>query len=308
MVLTAKWAEYSEPTIFTLSISEPNTAVTLNLYQSKANGVKITWSLPNGEQLEETNNVAGQVSFTHTYAEPGPYTVKILRQNGAYLLGKNNDESAVMPAAVLTDVQFAFDVATTNPGAFRFAVNLVNANLTKFMTSIASNMFDGCSRLTTLSNYALELPDAIATIGPAAFRDCVSLSRVTLPAKLRTLGDNAFRNCSNITAAVFKQNCPLTVIQDYAFFACEHLEQVVLPKGLTTIKSNAFNHCTAIEEIQLPATVVNIGDTAFSYCENLSHIVIPAANMMSFGTCNFEGCSQLQTAGPVGGNYNIEFG
>ena len=213
-----------------------------------------------------------------------------------------------MPAAVLTDVQFAFDVATTNPGAFRFAVNLVNANLTKFMTSIASNMFDGCSRLTTLSNYALELPDAIATIGPAAFRDCTSLSRVTLPAKLRTLGDNAFRNCSNITAAVFKQNCPLTVIQDYAFFACEHLEQVVLPKGLTTIKSNAFNHCTAIEEIQLPATVVNIGDTAFSYCENLSHIVIPAANMMSFGTCNFEGCSQLQTAGPVGGNYNIEFG
>ena len=64
MVLTAKWAEYSEPTIFTLSISEPNTAVTLNLYQSKANGVKITWSLPDGEQLEETNNVAGQVSFT----------------------------------------------------------------------------------------------------------------------------------------------------------------------------------------------------------------------------------------------------
>ena len=53
---------------------------------------------------------------------------------------------------------------------------------------------------------------------------------------------------------------------------------------------------------------MNIGDTTFSYCENLSHIVIPAANMMSFGTCNFEGCPQLQTAGPLGGNYNVEFG
>ncbi len=41
-VLTAKWVEYSEPTVFTISISEPNTVVTLNLSQSKANGVKIT--------------------------------------------------------------------------------------------------------------------------------------------------------------------------------------------------------------------------------------------------------------------------
>ena len=308
IVLTAKWIEYSEPTIFTVSISEPNTTVTLNLEQSKANGVKVTWNLLDGEQIDETNNTAGQVSFTHTYAEPGPYTIQVLRQNGTYLLGKNNDESAIMPAAVLTDIQFAFDVATTKSGAFRFAVNLVNANLTRFMTSIASNMFDGCSRLATLYNYALKLPDAITTIESAAFRDCVSLSGVTLPAKLRTLGDNAFRNCSNITAVIFEQNCPLTVIQDYAFFACERLERITLPKNLTTIKSNAFSSCTTIEEIQLPATVVNIGDSVFSYCENLSHIVIPAANMMSFGTCNFEGCRQLQTAGPLGGNYNVEFG
>ena len=310
-VLTAKWIEYSEPTIFTVSISEPNTTVTLNLSQSKENGVKVIWNLLNGEQLEETNNAAGQVSFTHTYAEPGPYTIQILRQNGTYLLGKNNDESAVMPAAVLTDIQFAFDITTTNPGAFRGAVNLTNANLTRFMTSIASSMFDGCSSLATLSNYTLELPDAITSIGSAAFRGCTSLSRVTLPAKLHTLGENAFRNCSNITAVVFEQNCPLTVIQDYAFSACEHLEQITLPKNLTTIESNAFSSCTTIEEIQLPATVVNIGDSVFSYCKNLSHIVIPATNMMSFGTCNFEGCPQLQTAGPIkqsGGNYAIEFG
>ncbi len=213
-----------------------------------------------------------------------------------------------MPAAALTDVQFAFDVATTNPGAFRFAINLANANLTKFMTSIAPNMFDGCSNLVTLSNLTLELPDTITTIGSAAFRDCSSLSSVTLPAKLRSLGDNAFRNCSSLTDVIFNQNCPLTTIQEYAFFVCEHLERITLPKNLTTIKPNAFNHCTAIEEIQLPATVVDIGDTVFAYCENLSHIVIPATNMTSFGVCNFEGCPQLQTAGPIGGDYNIEFG
>ena len=250
-VLTAKWIGYSEPTIFTVSISEPNTTVTLNLSQLKENGVKVIWNLLNGEQLEETNNAAGQVSFTHTYAEPGPYTIQILRQNGTYLLGDtNNVESAVMPAAVLTDIQFAFDVATTNPGAFRGAVNLTNANLTRFMTSIAPYAFDECSSLATLSNYTLEFPNAITTIGSAAFRNCVGLSRVTLPAKLHTLGENAFRNCSNITAVVFEQNCPLTVIQDYAFFACEHLEQITLPKNLTTIESNAFSSCTTIEEIK----------------------------------------------------------
>ena len=303
--LTAFWAEYSEPTYINVSILEPETEVKLNLYQSQANAVKVKWD---NDSQWETINTSGQVVFTHTYSNAYPYTIQILRQNGNYLLGKNSDTPAIEPITVLSDIQFAFDVTTTNAGAFKGAVSLANANLTRFMTSIAPYAFDGCINLNTLANNTNKLPDSITSIGTGAFRNCTRLTSVIFPAKIQTLGDNTFRNCTGITSAIFNVNSPLAVISSQAFFGCTSLSQLVLPNRLTTIKAEAFDYCLALETINLPAAVTTLGDNVFSLCANLSSVTIPATQMLSMGTSIFSGCPLLQTAGPLNGNYDIKFG
>ena len=53
--------------------------------------------------------------------------------------------------------------------------------------------------------------------------------------------------------------------------------------------------------------MANLGDAVFSYCTSLEHIVFEAT-AMGAGTSCFQNCPQLVTAGPLGGDYNIEFG
>ena len=58
----------------------------------------------------------------------------------------------------------------------------------------------------------------------------------------------------------------------------------VIITGFSVIESNAFYECSSLTSVTIPNSVTTMGHSAF------------------------EGCSNLKTAGPIGGGYNIEFG
>ena len=61
----------------------------------------------------------------------------------------------------------------------------------------------------------------------------------------------------------------------YVFWGCNHLEEVVLGKGLTSVDEYAFSGCTGLKQITIPENVQSIDAQAFAGCTNLTDIYIP---------------------------------
>eukprot|EP01043_Picozoa_sp_COSAG02_P084442 COSAG02_NODE_22277_length_757_cov_4.626140_1_plen_132_part_01 len=73
----------------------------------------------------------------------------------------------------------------------------------------------GC---TTVENGHAEIPASVTTIDANDFRDCATLTTVSLPASLRTIGSEAFRNSGLTALPAFPDN--VTSIHSTAFKDC----------------------------------------------------------------------------------------
>lgn len=181
-------------------------------------------------------------------------------------------------------------------------------------------------------------------IGMYAFEGCESVKKITLPATLQQIGDHAFRYCTSLegvyiedikawceTTFVTETSNPLYYakhlylngeeakiidipdgtkrISDYAFYGCEAINAVAIPKTTLTIGKSAFQECTALialtmekgltqidtwafqgcvklEEVVVPQTVTNIGSGAFRNCTSLASMTIPFVGMEQGATGN----------------------
>ncbi|GMI25841.1 hypothetical protein TrCOL_g9361 [Triparma columacea] len=67
---------------------------------------------------------------------------------------------------------------------------------------ISERAFDGCSSLT-----AITIPDGVTSIGRAAFRHCVALTKLILSPAV-SIGLDCFENCTALIAAAADKNMP----------------------------------------------------------------------------------------------------
>ena len=63
---------------------------------------------------------------------------------------------------------------------------------------------------------------------------------------------------------------PVTTIGKKAFYNCEEITSVKLPKTITTIENSAFYFCTSLQEITIPKNVTKMGSLVFGFCDNLT--------------------------------------
>lgn len=305
IILVADWQRYDSPTSITINVPADNYEVKVNITQANGNAVRLTWGDGNSEAPIDR---AGAVVFTHTYETAGAYIINIYRQDYDYQLGKGFDDPAVVPIEIVTNVNFAFNVAYTKTGAFRGATGLTSINLTRFMTSIGDSAFEDCINVTSFADGSYAMPDSIQSIGNRAFQGCSSLTNVILPNRIRSISDRAFADCTSLTSITFADTSTLLSISSYCFYNCTSLENINIPSSITTIKDNAFRGCIALAAIDLGEKVTTLGDNAFVNCTALEDITIRAKAMESTGSMCFQGCTQLVTAGPLGGDYNLKFG
>ena len=76
---------------------------------------------------------------------------------------------------------------------------------------------------------------------------------------------------SKITELVIDEG--VTEIGVAAFFGCEHLKSVVLPRSLNVIGTDAFKGCTALEYIHLKSDTLTLPRGVFWKCPNLQKIL-----------------------------------
>ena len=99
----------------------------------------------------------------------------------------------------------------------------------------------------------------------------------------------AFYGCTGLTNVIISDS--VTRIGDSAFRGCLNLTNVEFNNNIKTIGSSAFSS-TGIEKLVIPNSVITIGAFAFNECSNLTSVTIPNS-VSSIGWDSFSMCYNL---------------
>lgn len=105
-----------------------------------------------------------------------------------------------------------------------------------------------------------------------------------------SIGSKAFYNCEAIVAI----EMPKTIksIGDFAFNKCKKLELIPLPSELISIGESAFEECDSLTAITIPEKLTSIGARAFAICKNFTSITF-LNSKLSIGDDAFYDCKNL---------------
>ena len=199
-------------------------------------------------------------------------------------------------------VSIAKAEAATLTGALVIPTSVTESGETYAVTSIADWAFQSQS-ITSVT-----IPTSIMSIGNWAFRDCYSLTNISIEDSENPLSmvagyyspfsaNNAYtyiternvyigRNLTlsetssvfdGITSVEFGPN--VTTINSYLFNQAAKLSSVTIGNGVTTIGDYAFQEAgTSVEEmvVTMGNSVTSIGESAFYYCSHLKAITLPS--------------------------------
>lgn len=126
----------------------------------------------------------------------------------------------------------------------------------------------------------------VTSIGEGAFRQCKSLTSITIPEGVKSIEEDAFSSCDSLVTVHIPTS--VTIIGEEAFSWCPTLKSIELPYNLTTIGEGAFIGCNSLESITIPKSVRNIGEEAFRQCTSLKSIKVEDGNYVydSRENCN----------------------
>lgn len=182
----------------------------------------------------------GAMSFV---ACPGLQEITVEEGNPAYTVADNvlyNTEKSILYLYPAGRADTAFTVPdgvlVVYAGAFFTASNLQQLTLDGDLQYIGEMAFDFCSGLTSLT-----IPESVTTIGTTAFADCTGLTSVTFAGA----DDEDGGEGDDLE------------IGDYAFFCCDNLMEVQLPKRVSSIGAYAFG-CTSPEDGDTSEDIVSV--------------------------------------------------
>jgi len=200
----------------------------------------------------------------------GAYTVpdgvKIIGENAFWLCQKLT--SVTIPQSVIAIELYAFTESSIT------SVTINGSSL----ISIGEAAFDSCTELTSIN-----IPASVTNIGDFAFWECKQLSSITLPASVIQIGIGAFTGCEEMTSitvdagntvyssadGVLFDNTKTTLIR----FPEGKAGKYVIPEPVKIIENAAFYNCNHLTSVTIPASVTTIYNYAFANCNNLSLVV-----------------------------------
>ena len=160
--------------------------------------------------------------------------------------------------------------------------------LPETLTTIGAGAF----KITTL--VSINLPESLTSMANNVFNGCTSLKAITIPSNLETISETTFQSCTALETVDFSNAKSLKTIGSRAFYKTSALKKAILPEGLTTLNALVFYN-SGVEEVYLPSTLVTISsgtDSPFSGCTSIkiinSKAPVIVANM-------FNGCTALET-------------
>ncbi len=155
------------------------------------------------------------------------------------------------------------------------------------VTSIGEETFRNCTSLTGIT-----IPNSVTSIRYYAFEECTSLTSVTIPDSVTSIELAVFRRCTSLTSITIGNS--VTSIGYYVFGGCTSLTSVTIPNSVTLIDEGAFYDCTSLTSVTIGNSVTSIGGMAFYECSSLTSVTIPDS-VTSIGKEAFSGCTSLKS-------------
>ncbi len=219
-----------------------------------------------------------------TYAEEGGHSVL------------TNDAALPATATKIVIPETHNNQSVTKIGSAAFFKNtyIREIEIPASVTSISSNVFTGCSNLTTIT---FKDESALKSIGTCAFELCTSLVTIDLPASVESVGYGCFQSCTKLTDVGLDDN--VKEIGSFAFnntaliaensdkwengnvlIIGNHLidtkasetEKYEIPEKTVSIGRGAFTDWTSLKELTIPESVVHFDTDAFKGCDNLTKV------------------------------------
>lgn len=207
-----------------------------------------------------------------------------------------------------------------------FGCQIKTINIPKSVTSIGSTAFAGNDALTSLS---FENDIIITEFGSYAWKDCNSLTTVTIPLSITSFDASIFLGCGSLSEInvptenkFYKSSqgivynidgtklvaCPagvkqaeientITIIGSNAFYKCSQLKTLTFLPGssLEYIEEGTFYLCTSLTRVDLPTSLRTVQRNAFAGCTSLSIITLPDNSLCDLNADSiFEDCVSLQ--------------
>lgn len=114
----------------------------------------------------------------------------------------------------------------------------------------------------------LVIPESVTTIGKGAFRDCRSLTSVTIGNEVTRLEETTFMSCTNLKSVTIGDK--VTWIGVWCFLGCPNLETVVLPQCTRYIQTESFADSTKLSAVYYEGTEqewnTNTNNSTTAYC------------------------------------------
>ena len=145
----------------------------------------------------------------------------------------------------------------------------------------------------------------ITSIEDDCFKDCSSLTSLSLPSGITSLGRYCFEFCSSLTSVSLPSG--ITSLEWYCFDGCSSLTSISLPSGITELKGGCFRDCSSLTSISLPSGITELGASCFSGCSNLTSISLPSGITSLAGFC-FQDCSSLTSVSLPSGITSLGYG
>ena len=223
------------------------------------------------------NEQFGENNWEYTQKKEGEYlVVKIKASQRKYVI--NVDGTVDIPEDIIVDGEDMFKYDTT-------IVTGLSADGRK---KIEQQVKKGSEVKITIP--ATHNGVQVKYIGSKAFKDCTSLTNITIPNSVTSIGYQAFYGCTSLTNITIPDS--VTEISENLFRDCISLTNVTIPNSVKSIEENAFANCTSLTNITIPDSVTSIGGFAFSSCTSLTNIIIPnSVNTILNGT--FINCASL---------------
>lgn len=203
-------------------------------------------------------------------------------------------------------------VTTICSDAFGDIDTLKTVTFPKTIDSVGYSVFDGCNNLEKIYGYTNSLEQACAKTENVEF---ISLGKKTAQG---FCGERLGEDSSKENVMWVLDEGVFTVTGsgkiDYCYGTtpmwdhyCSLIETLQIKDGITEIGSNMFTQCKYLKEVSIPKSTKCIDDNVFYGCENLKKIIFEG-DTIKFGVYQvFKDC-KFNTAGPLGGGYDYEFG
>lgn len=242
-------------------------------YQGGTCGDSLTWTL-DGET--GTLTISGEGNMKEYYQRSVPWydcrtnIARVVIEDGVTSISSY----AFYECTALESVTLPSSLENIGYYAFYHCTALESITLPAGLQSIEGYAFKGCTALESVT-----LPEGLTVIGNEMFTDCTGLKEVLIPkdmtwqtGNILSAGDlttyeeaatGVFRNCTSLTSVTIEEG--VTVIPEAAFYGCAALTEIHLPKSVTTVGQRAFYGCAALEKAYLDNyfLCVQIKDKAF---------------------------------------------